>query len=97
MFPPWRLLVLTPAETVVDANGVNWVQAELADGGPIRILRGHAPLLAETVAAPLSYGDDAGERTVQLEAGILRVVPGRVVVYTTSGAVHDTKAQPGSQ
>jgi hypothetical protein len=47
-----RLIVTTPAETILDVPDVRWVQARLADGGGIGIWPGHAPLLAETVAAP---------------------------------------------
>ena len=50
-----RLTVLTPAETLLEVEGVKWVRVQLADGGGISIWPGHAPLLAETVAAALRY------------------------------------------
>jgi len=50
-----RLTVLTPAETLLEVEGVKWVRVQLADGGGISIWPGHAPLLAETVAAALHY------------------------------------------
>ena len=50
-----RLTVLTPAETLLEVEGVKWVRVQLADGGRISIWPGHAPLLAETVAAALRY------------------------------------------
>ena len=52
-----RLTVLTPAETLLEVEGVKWVRVQLADGGGISIWPGHAPLLAETVAAELRYAD----------------------------------------
>ncbi len=70
---PLRLTVLTPVEVLVEAVNVQWVQARLADGGGIGIYPGHAPLLAETVAASLRYADDAGEHNVALGAGVLQV------------------------
>jgi F-type H+-transporting ATPase subunit epsilon len=68
-----RLMVLTPARTLLDVEGVARVQAQLADGGPIGIYPGHAPLLAETVPAPLRYADRSGEHALDLDAGILQV------------------------
>jgi len=73
MLKPLRLTVLTPTETLLDVEGVAWVQSHLADGGGIGIYPGHAPLLAETVTAPLRYAGPSGEHTLDLEAGILQV------------------------
>ena len=50
-------MVLTPIKTLLDVEGVAWVQVRLADGGGIGIYPGHAPLLAETVTAPLRYAN----------------------------------------
>ncbi|MBU0495008.1 MAG: hypothetical protein KKA73_00045 [Chloroflexi bacterium] len=79
----WRLQVLTPGKTLLDVAGVRWVQAQLADGGGIGIRPGHAPLLAETVAAPLRYADDAGEHELALAAGILQIERGHVTIFTS--------------
>jgi F-type H+-transporting ATPase subunit epsilon len=78
-----RLTVLTPAETLLDVEEVAWAQVRLADGGGIGIYPGHAPLLAETVSAPLRYADRSGEHTLDLEAGILQVDRGGVTVLTS--------------
>jgi hypothetical protein len=78
-----RLTVLTPAETLLDAEKVAWVQAHLADGGGFGIWPGHAPLIAETVNAPLRYADDAGEHALDLEAGFLRVDREGVMLLTS--------------
>jgi len=81
-----RLMVLTPARTLLEVEGVAWVQVRLSDGGPIGIYPGHAPLLAETVTAPLRYADEAGEHTLGLEAGILQVDRDGVTVFTSDPA-----------
>lgn len=78
---PFRLTVMTPAQTLLKTEGVAWVQAHLADGGPIGIYPGHAPLLAETVVAPLHYADASGEHAVDLNAGILQVTSVDVTVF----------------
>jgi F0F1-type ATP synthase epsilon subunit len=77
-------MVLTPERMLLEAEGVTRVQAQLADGGPIGIYPGHAPLLAETVAAPLRYADASGEYTIDLDAGILQVDGEGVTVFAGS-------------
>lgn len=83
MSKPFRLTVLTPEQTMLDVQKVAWVQAQLADGGPIGIYPGHAPLLAETVAAPLRYKDTSGEHAVDLSGGILQVHHDGVTVFSS--------------
>ena len=78
-----HLRVLTPAETVIDIEEVAWMQARLADGGGISIYPGHAPLIAETITAPLRYADRAGEQTLDLGAGILVVDTDGATVFTS--------------
>jgi F0F1-type ATP synthase epsilon subunit len=100
MFPPWRLVVQTPAETLLQLTGVDWVQVPLADGGPIRVLRGHAPLLAETGAGVLTYGDDTGEHAIGLDAGVLRVSADEVMVFSAAAGragEEGTGASPGTR
>jgi F0F1-type ATP synthase epsilon subunit len=87
----FRLVVLTPEEPLLDAGEVAWVQAHLADGGGIGIYPGHAPLVAETVTAPLRYADPAGEHALDLEAGILQVDAEGVTIFT-SGPAQTSKA-----
>ncbi len=83
MIKPLRLMVLTPAETLLDVAEVAWVQVQLSDGGGIGIYPGHAPLLAETVTAPLRYADELGEHALDLEAGILQVERDGVTIFTS--------------
>ena len=83
----FRLQVLTPAEALLDEEEVGWMQVLLADGGSMGIRPGHAPLLAETAAGALYYGNreddqDRKHGTLDLEAGILRVERDRVTIFT---------------
>lgn len=86
---PLRLTVLTLAETLLDVEKVAWVRARLADGG-ISVYPGHAPLLAETVTAPLRYANGSGEHVLDLEAGILQVDRDGVTIFT-SGPVQTSQ------
>jgi hypothetical protein len=78
-----RLTVLTPAATLLDVPQALRLQVQLSDGGWIGILPRHGPLLAETVAGPLAYADEAGEHFIELEAGILEVRGGDVTMLTS--------------
>lgn len=95
MFPLLRLQVITVNGLSFEALGVRWVKAELADGMGIGIWPGHAPLLAETVRAPLRYADSHGEHTVLVREGILHVAEGKVTIYTTPAPVAEAGGAPG--
>lgn len=78
-----RLQILTPAEALLEVDEVRWVHLRLADGTGLTVYRGHAPLLAETVTAPIQYADDSGEHAFDVEAGILEVDHQGVMVFTS--------------
>ena len=78
-----HLRVWTPGEVILDAECVYWVKLDLVDGS-IGIRPGHAPLLAETISAPLRYGDEAGEHSMILEAGLLHIDQNGVTISTSS-------------
>ena len=84
-----RLTVMMPTETLLEVEGVAWVQAHLADVGGIGIWPGHAPLVGETVRAPLRYADESGVHTLDLEAGILQIDRAGVIVLTRGTASGD--------
>lgn len=86
------LTVLSPAGRLLDQQRVDWVQVELSDGGGIGIWPGHAPLLAETVSAPLVYALDGKEHRVDLQGGILQVETGGVTILTV-GEVEPTRGE----
>jgi F0F1-type ATP synthase epsilon subunit len=81
-----RLRVWSPAETVVDVAGVQWVHIELGQARPLTIWPGHAPLLAETTAEGLRYADDEGTHAVSLAPGMLQV-SGNEVLILVGGAL----------
>jgi F0F1-type ATP synthase epsilon subunit len=89
-----RLRVLTPAETLLEVEQTKWVQVRLSDGTGLSIYPGHAPLLAETVTAPLRYADETGERMLDVKAGIVQVENHDVSVFTRGEAEVAEAAEP---
>ncbi len=83
MARPLRLRVLTPAETLLRVEQAEWVHVRLTDGTGLTVYPGHAPLLAETVTASLRYADDSGEHAFDVEAGILQIEDGDVMIFTS--------------
>ncbi len=79
------LTVLTPVKELLQVRDVARVQVQLADGGGLAIYPGHAPLLAETVAAPLRYVVDGEEHELELDAGILHILAHDEVVLYVPG------------
>jgi F0F1-type ATP synthase epsilon subunit len=80
-----RLTVLTPAEQLLEVEEVRWVRVRLVDGAGLSIYPGHAPLLAETVPAPVRYSDSDGEHEVDVASGVLHVTPYAVTLFTGGG------------
>lgn len=77
-----KLVVLTPEATLLEADQLEKVRVPLADGGSIGIQPNHHPLLAETVSGRVEYGKRKYTREISLQAGILRVEPDQVAIYT---------------
>jgi F0F1-type ATP synthase epsilon subunit len=77
-----NLTVLSPAGKLLEEWQVDWVQVQLADGGGIGIWPGHAPLLAETISAPLVYSRNGQELRIDLQRGILQIESDGVVLLT---------------
>ncbi len=99
MIAPLRLQVVTPVETLLDVEPVQYIRLRLADGGGLSIYPGHAPLLAETVAGAVCYTDAAGTHEIELEAGILSITPQGVTILAP-GALHaagEASARPDAE
>jgi F0F1-type ATP synthase epsilon subunit len=76
-----RLIVLTPSETVVEAEQVEWIHVKLAGAKALTVWPGHAALLAETASEALQYADGSGTRSVDLPAGVLQVRENTVTLF----------------
>ena len=91
-----RLTVLSPGTRLLDQERVDWVRVQLVDGS-IGIWPGHAPLLAETVSAPLAYGLNGEEHRMDVQHGILQIETGGVTILTAAegGASEGEKGPAG--
>jgi F0F1-type ATP synthase epsilon subunit len=83
----FRLSVLMPGRTLLDVANVSKVRLKLADGAWLSIYPRHAPLLAETLAGPVTYTTATGDETetassLSLSESILQVARNDVVLFT---------------
>jgi len=85
-----RLTVMTPAETLREVEETSWVHLRVADGTGLTVYPGHAPLLAETITAPIRYAAKGDEHAFGAKAGILRVDGEAVTVFTSGEAELET-------
>lgn len=81
MIRSMHLRVWTPGEVLLEAECVYWVKLDIVDGS-IGIRPGHAPLLAETVTGAIRFGDEDGEHSMILEAGLLHIDQNGVTIST---------------
>jgi F0F1-type ATP synthase epsilon subunit len=95
MAEPLRLRVMTPTVTLLDVQGVTNISIRLADGGSIGLRPGHAPLLAETVTAPLIYSVGEAEHSFDAQAGILFVDTGIATIFTSGSGEYEI-VDPGA-
>ena len=77
-----RLLILSPEGVLLHEEKLDRIRLKLSDGGMIGIHAGHHPLLAETAAGRVDYGEESYERFIELQEGILEVDRDGVVIYT---------------
>lgn len=90
-----RLCVWSPAETVMDVEGVQWVHVKLNRARSLTIWPGHAPLLAETTGETVRYADDSGTHVVELPAGMLQLRDNQVLILV--GGALESSTQDGEE
>ncbi|MCW5772866.1 MAG: F0F1 ATP synthase subunit epsilon [Rhodospirillaceae bacterium] len=82
-----KLLIVTPAAVVVDAEDVAYVRAE-DETGSFGILRGHADFITALVPSVVTWRDGAGhEHHAAVRGGALSVSGGKLVEIATREAV----------
>jgi len=77
-----RFSVLTPDETLLDVANVRKVRLRLADHGWLSVYPRHAPLLAETLAGPVTYTTAEGDETISLTESILQIFENDVTLFS---------------
>jgi F0F1-type ATP synthase epsilon subunit len=83
------LKILSPEGLLFEEEGLDAVNIPLADGYPIGIRPGHAPLIAETLKGKIHYRSVHQEDEVLLHAGVLDIRD-NVVILLTAGKVEKT-------
>ncbi len=92
-----RLLVTTPTEVVIDAEGVASVRAEDTTGA-FGILPGHADFITTLKVSVISWRDEAGQdHHIAVRKGVLTVHDGNLIEVATREAVgEESLAKLGS-
>lgn len=81
-----KLLVTTPAQTVIASDGVDFISAS-DETGSFAICSGHADFLTRLTVSVLTWRDaQRQERYVALRGGVLRVTGGGLVEVATMEA-----------
>ena len=91
-----HLKILTPDGIILERNSLTAVNVPLADGLPIGIRPGHAPLIAETVKGSVKYRSLSSEEEVELHAGVLEIRE-NVIMILTAGKVSTTPPEISTQ
>lgn len=86
------LKVFTPDGPLHVVKGLTAITIPLANGYPIGIRPGHAPLIAETAQGSLRYRHDNLESELGLFAGILKIRNNEVIIFT-AGELTDITAE----
>jgi F0F1-type ATP synthase epsilon subunit len=91
------LRIITPEGILFNKEDLNGINVPLADGCPIGIRPGHAPLIAQTEQGSIRYNSMHSKDEIHLYAGILDIRENIITVLTT-GEVEKTPtpmAEPG--
>ena len=78
-----RLEILTPEGKLLGADSLISVNIPLADGCPIGIKPGHAPLIAETEQGTVHFqGSNQEQNEIKLHPGVLNIRKNLVTILT---------------
>jgi len=80
------LNIFTPEGTILEADSLFSINIPLADGSPIGIKPGHAPLIAETEQGAVRFRSSEGENQIELNAGVLDIRDNLVIILTPGKA-----------
>ncbi len=83
------LRVISPERIILEKEGLNAVNIPLADGYPIGIRPGHAPLIAETIKGIVQYRTNQQENEIHLHAGVMNLRE-NIINVLTAGEVDKT-------
>ena len=85
----FKLKILTPTQTVIDADGINEVIARTIDG-EIGILPDHIPLITPLDQAPLKYMVNGQTKVAAVLGGMMEVTKDGVTIISDHAALADS-------
>lgn len=91
-----HLKILTPDGIILERSSLRAINVPLANGLPLGIRPGHAPLIAETLRGSVKYRTSTSEIAVELHAGVLEIRE-NVVMILTAGEVSETPPEISTQ
>lgn len=91
-----QLVILSPEGIIFEKDGLTAVNVPLADGLPIGIRPGHAPLIAETVQGSVRYRTTESEADIKIHAGVLEIRENDVRILT-AGKISETPPEISDQ
>lgn len=91
-----HLKILTPDGIILEKKSLIAINVPLADGRPIGILPGHAPLIAETVQGSVGYRTSTSKGDIEVHAGVLQIRNNKVTILT-AGKVSETLSEFSEQ
>jgi len=88
------LKVFTPNGLIHELTELSTINVPLANGYPIGIFPGHAPLIAGTLQGSIRYQRTKQKGEFKLDAGILSIRDNVVVIFTVGELGESEKLQP---
>ena len=86
------LKVLTPEGIIFEKGDLTGINIPLADGCPIGIRPGHAPLIAETLMGTIRFYTKDIEKKISLHAGVMEIRD-NLVTLLTAGELEKTSEE----
>jgi len=83
------LKVYTPNGLIHSIEDLSCINVPLANGYPISIHPGHAPLIAGTIQGPIRFRRGHQETAVSFHAGILKIRNNEVIIFTAGESSQD--------
>lgn len=93
--PRLTLRIITPEGIIIEKSDLISINIDLADGNPIGIRPGHAPLIAETKEGTVTLHNTQEDTEIKLHSGVMDIRDNSVTILT-AGLIDKTTTGPES-